>query len=415
MQQSKDAQIVQYAQSLLGASSITVRQLACLIGLFISCLHAIPLGKLHYHSLEICKLTGLKKGRKKYSAPCALTPPAIEDIRWWMTALPHTWAPIHRPPQITIYCDACTYGYRGMCEGLMTQGHFLPEEQDCSINTKECLAVYYSVCAFATQCANKHILVHSDNMTTISNVTNMGSMSSLIRSQIMKDLWQFVYSIGSWLTIRHIAGVSNSAADWASHHFRNNRTEWSLLVPVFQQISKHFGPFDMDLFASSLNNKVPWFCAWQPDAGAFAIDAFTVNWSLFANCYAMPPFSLITRVLQRVLTTSVTVIIVVPLWESQPWFPHLLDLLSAVPPLLPKTVQLFLPWDPHRQHSLQGQLRLLVCKVSGNPSNINDFYHWVTSMSLIPCNHQPSMVWLQPLHGGNPFARKGVRIPAIYL
>ena len=92
----------------------------------------------------------------------------------------HLGAHSQTPPQITIYCDACTYGYGGVCEGLMTQGHFLPEEQDCSINTKECLAVYYSVRTFATQCANKHILVRSDNMTTVSNVTNMGSMSSLI-------------------------------------------------------------------------------------------------------------------------------------------------------------------------------------------------------------------------------------------
>ena len=74
----------------------------------------------------------------------------------------------------------------------MTQGHFCGTEKLQSINTKECLVVYYSVRAFVNECRGCHILLRSNSSTTVSNVSHMGSMSSPIRNKIMKDLWEFV-------------------------------------------------------------------------------------------------------------------------------------------------------------------------------------------------------------------------------
>ena len=161
-------------------------------------------------------------------------------------------------------------------------------------------------------------------MTAVANVTNMGSMSSPLRSKIMKDLWQFVFGMGAWLTICHLAGSLNCAADAASHVFRNDRTEWGLPVSMFMKINEHWGPLQVDLFASSANTKLSRFIAWQPDRGALTVDAFTVHWKQFGLCYAMPPFTLIARVLRHLNTEHIPLVMVIPLWESQPWFPHLL-------------------------------------------------------------------------------------------
>ena len=135
----------------------------------------------------------------------------------------------------------------------MTQGHFTGTEKVQSINTKECLAVYYSVCAFVNECRGRHILIRSDSSTTVSNVSHMGSMSSPIRNKIMKDLWEFVYSIDAWITIRHLAGILNSATDGTSRLFDDSK-EWTLPTKWFKVINDHFGPLDVDLFTSHANH-----------------------------------------------------------------------------------------------------------------------------------------------------------------
>jgi hypothetical protein len=45
-------------------------------------------------------------------------------------------------------------------------------------------------------------------------------------------------------------------ADAESRVF-NLSTEWSLSLPVFADIARRWGSFDIDLFASRLNYKVP--------------------------------------------------------------------------------------------------------------------------------------------------------------
>ena len=317
------------------------------------------------------------------------------------------------PPEVTIYCDACSYGYEWVCNGLMTQGHFDPEFESASINTKECLAILYSVQAFAEKCRGKHVLIRSDNMTAVADVTNMGSMSSPLRSKIMKDLWQFVFGMGAWLTIRHLAGSLNCAADAASHLFHNDRTEWGLPVSMFSKINEHWGPLQVDHFASSANTKLPSFIAWQPDRGALTVDAFTVHWKQFGLCYAMPPFTLIARVLRCLNIEHIPLVMVIPLWESQPWFPCLLDMICDVPLLLPRATKLYLPWDPLCLHPLQGQLQLMAVKLSGNPSDIKNFWHEVRNMSSIRSGPERTKTsWLHSKNG-NPFVKNGMWIPVI--
>ena len=76
-------------------------------------------------------------------------------------------------------------------------------------------------------------------------------------------------------------------------------------------------PPDVDLFASQLNAKILCYIAWKPDPNAFAIDAFTLNWSVFNLVYCFPPFSVIGKVLQKLLQYQTTAILVLPDWPTQ--------------------------------------------------------------------------------------------------
>ena len=55
----------------------------------------------------------------------------------------------------------------------------------------------------------------------------------------------------------------------------------SLSTDVFPSILIHWGPFDIDLLASRLNNKVNEYFAWEPDPGTKFIDAFSFSRETF--------------------------------------------------------------------------------------------------------------------------------------
>lgn len=88
----------------------------------------------------------------------------------------------------------------------------------------------------------------------------------------------------------------------------------------FDRINMTFGPFDIDLFALSINAKCSRFVSWFPDPEAFSMDAFSIDWSKF-YFYAFPPFILILKVLRKIITDKAEGVIVVPWWPAQPFFP----------------------------------------------------------------------------------------------
>ena len=70
------------------------------------------------------------------------------------------------------------------------------------------------------------------------------------------------------------------------------------------------------------------------------MDAFTLDWVQLME-YAFPPFALVWRYLQQVILQQVQkLVIVAPVWETQLWYPLLLQLCVDFPPLLPQPVDL---------------------------------------------------------------------------
>ena len=124
----------------------------------------------------------------------------------------------------------------------------------------------------------------------------------------------------------------------------------------------------VDLFASHLNAQYERYVSFRPDPEAFAVDAFSLSWQSL-DFYAFPPFSVITRVLQKVRRDRAEGIIVVPRWPTQVWWPVLQAMTVGTPILLPnKTSLLSLPRHPGTRHTLLPKMRLMLCKVSGRSS-----------------------------------------------
>ena len=122
-------------------------------------------------------------------------------------------------------------------------------------------------------------------------------------------------------------------------------SEWKLKESVFKQIVSTFGKPDIDLFASRINHQLSNYISWRPDAGAKAVDAFSINWSPTYN-YCFQSFSIIQKVLQKIQREA-RAIVVVPYWTTQNWFFVLLGMLIDCPLILKASLSiLYLPTRP---------------------------------------------------------------------
>ena len=104
-------------------------------------------------------------------------------------------------------------------------------------------------------------------------------------------------------------------------------------------------------------------CELVTDPFAVAMDAFQIPRKDQQGC-AFPPFALVGKCLQKILQEESMVVLVAPVWETQPWHPFLLQLLIDYP-LLPAHSVLRDPFERKHPLLLRHQLQLATWKVSG--------------------------------------------------
>uniref|UniRef100_A0A1X7VHA5 Uncharacterized protein n=1 Tax=Amphimedon queenslandica TaxID=400682 RepID=A0A1X7VHA5_AMPQE len=110
-----------------------------------------------------------------------------------------------------------------------------------------------------------------------------------------------------------------------------DRSDWTLNPVIFHRIQKHFPCLEINLFATRLSHQLSRFYSWRPDPLAEATDAFLQDWGPVKG-YANLPWNLKGRVLAKVEFQRVElVILMAPIWPSQPWYPRLLSLLVSSP------------------------------------------------------------------------------------
>jgi hypothetical protein len=187
----------------------------------------------------------------------------------------------------------------------------------------------------------------------------MGGIKSQKMNKLSLDMWLWCMNRNVWISADHIPG-ENNIADKFSREF-NDSVEWKLEVGIFERISYVFGIPELDLFASRLNKQLKLYCSWKPDPDAKFINAFSFQWTGYY--YAFPPFSLISRTLQKVRADQAECLMVVPLWPTQCWYPMLMELLIQTPLILPREI-LSLPHS-REKHPLHKKLTLVACRLSG--------------------------------------------------
>lgn len=223
-------------------------------------------------------------------------------------------------------------------------------------------AAYFALRSLAKDKENISILLRIDNQTAISCINRGGSVKYSYLDNITKALWQWCEKKCIIVFASYISSSANFEADRESRFFSIN-TEYELNDTVYNQIIQRFGSPEIDLFATRINKKCNKFVSWFPDPESWKVDAFTIRWSEFFF-YAFPPFSIITRVLEKIVQEKGLGIVVVPYWPTQAWYPLFTKLLLEKPIYF--KANKFLLVSPFRDyHPLHEEISLVVGKLSG--------------------------------------------------
>lgn len=343
----------------------TIRNFARLVGLLISACPAVQYGWAYTKNLERCKYLALLKN-EDYDSSFNLPLNEIRsDLQWWLQACSNSFNPIRTDNYaLEIFTDSSKTGWGVACGVDTASGQWSHAESRLHINCLELMAVLFGLQIFAKELRNMQILLRVDNTTAIAYVNRMGGIRFPHLNQISKRIWQFCEERNLFVFASYIASKDNSVADAESRRCHQD-TEWMLSDDAFTQIKQRFGSPDVDLFASRLNNKCEMYASWDRDPGAYVINAFTISWENI-SFYAFPPFSIILKVLRKIVTDKAEGIVVVPKWPTQPWYPLYQRLLiSDVITFHSESNALIFPLHSHQPHP---KVVLMAGRLSGRRS-----------------------------------------------
>lgn len=383
----KAERIVQMCRKLIAADESTIQFLSEVLGTMNAYCNGVEYGRLHCRSLEILKNVALKVNQGNFEGKVSLNSSCVKDCEWWIanakTSVRHI---IHNNPDVVIFTDASkggdghVGGWGAIRDTISTGGRWSFDEGKFDINVLESYAAYFGLKSLCADEHNVHVQIKSDNTCAVSYINQMGGTRSVHCNKVAREMWDWAMARNIWISATHVAGVDNPA-DKHSRIFHDT-TEWKLNEAVFESLTERWGLPDVDLFASRLNHQVDRYVSWGPDPDAIHIDAFTMKWHgdlYFVN----PPFSLLSRVVQKLQLDQSEAIIIAPSWKTQVWFSSLMKLLIDVPLLLPRAQKLlYLPYDPKKTHPLLP--RLMACRVSGDVMKHKDFLNRQSMSSWHP-------------------------------
>ena len=229
-----------------------------------------------------------------------------------------------------ITTDASLSGWGATHDGRTARGTWDSRLVTFHINYLELMAVFLALRRFLPWLRGHHVLVRSDNMTTVSYINKQGGLRSPVLHKLAHDL--IVWCEPRLLSLRatHVPGVWNRGADLLSRG-TCRYGDWSLHTAIAAQIWDRYGRPQIDLFASPEDAKCPLFFSVKGTA-PLGLDALAHEWPRVL-LYAFPPLCLIAPTLERVRTDNLTVLLVAPEWGQ--WVSEIVPLLYGCPWQLP--------------------------------------------------------------------------------
>ena len=310
---------------------VTYRQCMQATGLMASAIHLIRLGRFHMRpfqrwvrSLRIPPTGGSRK--------VWVSPRCVDTLKPWLDAAflskgVRIGAVISRKIVTT---DASLTGWGAVHAGRSASGVWGPDLQTAHINYLELMAVFLALKHFEALIHGCHVVIRTDNTTTMCYVNKQGGLASPLLDDLARELTLWCDTRLASVRAVHVPGLQNSGADLLSRG-RFWYEDWSLHPAVARQIWARFGRPEVDLFASEENAKCSLFFSVKgtPPLG---LDALSHSWP-DKLLYAFPPLGLIRPTLERIRLHGLTLLLLAPAWGS--WRSEIAPLLYDDPWPLP--------------------------------------------------------------------------------
>ena len=188
-----------------------------------------------------------------------------------------------------------------------------------------------------------------------------------------------------------------------------NRIDWRLNPAIFAKIDHLFDPLEVDLFATCLSTQCQRYFNWRPDPHAEATDAFFQNWTHLKG-YANPPWNLIGKAISQVQSQQARIVLVAPVWRTQPWYPILLFTLIDYPRIITPAVKITTSQPPPPMFP-----QLAVWHISGRRYRDQQLSEEATDFMLNSWRSKPTGPTTHWFQSGVAGVLQGIQIPFLDL
>lgn len=359
----KRSNIMSLIANIETKSNLKIIDLAQLIGSLIAASPAIPYSMLHTRYLENVKQIGLLSNCNDFNGNVQLNKIVINELQWWKEKLPNGANKIRNDTyDYEFDSDSSLSGWGCVYNNTTTRGFWSAEEQGLHINTLELKAVLNGLKSLFKTVHDSQILVRCDSTTAICYINKQGGCRSETNHQIAVHIWDWCEERDNFIFATYINTKDNFIADSLSRSLIDEN-DFMLDNDTYEKITRAFGLPVIDLFATSLTAKCKRFISWFPDPKSEGVDAFTVRWADYF--YAFPPFNLMSRVIQKIISNKAKGIVVAPYWHCQAWYPLFLSLCVSQPLIFKKkTFKIINPYSSS-PHPLSHNLTLMAAVLSG--------------------------------------------------
>ncbi|XP_070183308.1 uncharacterized protein [Littorina saxatilis] len=226
--------------------------------------------------------------------------------------------------------NASLLGWGAHTDRLTASGLWSVEQSTWHINSLELEAVFLALVAFLPSLAAKRVRLFTDNTTVAAYVNKQGGSRSPTLSRRTCEILTWCSQRGISLSARYLPGSLNTLADALSRSDRVLQAEWTITHGALLRLWAVAPKPVVDLFATRFSRRLPVFVSPFPDPEAWGTNALDIPWTGL-EAYAFPPFQLLSQVLRKAELERPSLLLVTPLWPSQPWFPDLLRLARGPP------------------------------------------------------------------------------------
>ena len=321
------------AVSIFQGHSTTPRKLMSLIGVMASMEKTVPLGRIHMRPFQWFLKTNWQFPQS-LDKVVPISQLIKDHLAWWMDPqnLLKGSNLQQKEHNMLMFTDASEKGWGAHLYGKWGLAAIRKKLAYQYFGTESCFS---SPETFTRTIRKKIVLVSSDNSTVVSYINKEGGTHSFEMCALMWRILAWSNAREIHIRARHIPGNLNVIADSLSRRDKAIQSEWSLHPQVFQEICQVWHKPMVDLFATSLNAKLPTYVSPVPDDKAWQIDALNISWEAL-DAYAFCPVAILPQLVQKMITYRCRVIVIAPGWPGMPWFWDLVELSVKIPLRLPQ-------------------------------------------------------------------------------